>query len=272
MVAALLLGACGNDVDGDDTASGDVTTTEATETTNQAPQDPEAPAEPALLADAEVGTCYQLEDLATTGVDLPVDCDSPHDGQLFAKIDPGSEVLGDDSASRFYPACDEELTKITGRSDDEDPTLQLAFLVDGTAGGPPESDVGCFVTTKNDDMIRGDVFDTDLADLIGDYRALHTLSFGDCFELGEAFNVGVVVECTPGALTYVGSFDAADFIESEEYPGEDELRELRGEECPNQWVGGERSGQPRVMSGTMPSQVEWDYQRWTVITCDYEGY
>lgn len=266
----MLAGACGNDTDSTAGPGGEVTTT-APETTDAAPEPPE-PSEGALMADAEVGTCYQLEGLSTTGVDRPIGCDEPHDGQLFAKIDGGTDPLGDDSASSFYPACNDELTKITGRTDDEDPTLQLGFFVDGAAGGPPESEVGCFITTQNDDMIQGSVLDTDLAELIGDYQVLTSLTPGNCFELDQAVNVGINVECTPGALTYVGAFDAAEFINSGAYPGEDELRELRTEECPNQWTGGDRGGKPKNMSGTMPSQIEWDYQGWTVISCDYEGF
>lgn len=211
-----------------------------------------------------VGTCYQLADPAEPDTSDPVDCEEPHDSELYATVASGTDPLTDDTRPRYFPSCIEAYSELTGEAIGTPMSLNVAYILDGSIGSPPESDVACFASTSQDDLLLGSLQEASPVDLMDGYVRATTLTPGDCFELSDQPNLARPVECDAETLRYVGAAEAPEG----DFPGVEEIKVMRTTMCGSLFADSDLPGDPDEVSGTGPGEIEWIYQEYRVFSCD----
>lgn len=110
----LAVTACGGSAADGEAATTDVAPTESS--TTVASDKTAVPDEGSPGDGYAVGTCYQLADPAEPDTSDPVDCDEPHDTELYATVASGTDPLTDDTRPRYFPSCIEAYSDLTGEA------------------------------------------------------------------------------------------------------------------------------------------------------------
>ena len=216
------------------------------------------------ISELSVGDCFVLDDDSEITLDQPVDCETPHDAEVSALLEPRVDEIPDDPGSVFYPMCISAFNEATGTEPGVVTGLLTAYTIDGSKGSEPESDLACLSITRNKESLVGSIAESGPAAVLDGWQPLEDFEPGDCFILGDQTNVGSPSDCVEDTFTYIGSF----VVEGDEYPGEDEMRAQRKQGCDALFESSDLEGNPDDVSGTFPDFVTWTYSMSSTITCD----
>lgn len=272
LVALLALASCGGGDDGGlDLGSGGADNDSSAPEPDPDPEPDPGPDDdpvddPALTA----GTCFdRADDEERNVVDSePVPCDAPHDAELLATFDPPTKNIPLELAETnadLFPPCVELAEEALGFPI-AGSRVGLAYVADGTPGGPYRGDVKCFATAPVEGGLIAPLSSGAIGEVTGDYVMLADLTLGNCFTLSEDTSAGFAAACEEsGALGSLGGFEAPDGP----FPGADALRTLRDEECAKIFASVSDSTAGVKISGTPPSQLAWDFFGFRTVTCDF---
>lgn len=204
----------------------------------------------------EPGMCLTFDD---SGIDEAVDCSTPHQLEVVGVIRTPFEAVPAPSGTEFIEICApvvEDYTDGEGIGEGlKVARVNYVGLEGDTVEGTVDEGTVCLAQSPPglnfDDSVAGGV-----AKALGDYISVRSLEPGECFELyQDYYYLGTSADCdSTEALVYLGSVDVEDA--GEEYPGEDELSDIRDEECPKLAEELERFNADDA-SGTVPAQDDW---------------
>ncbi len=196
-----------------------------------------------------------------------VDCDQPHGAEFAGMIAPPVDVLPEDpteATKLIIQACQSTVEAFIGR-DLTKPGMGLGFALDSGLGEPITEDIPCFVNTNTDDALIGRIAD------LGLDGALTRLIVADqepgtCFLLADdSFALAGAAECSePGALMFIGNIT----LDDGPFPGADAIRELRAVVCGDLLADSGLAADPATVSGTFPSETDWDNLDRRNLACD----
>jgi hypothetical protein len=195
-------------------------------------------------------------------------CGEPHNAEFAGAVEPPPGTLPTDpiEADIFLTRlCAPVVAEFAGASPSE-PGLGTAFSVDLGLGDELVDPIDCYATVSAVEGLIASIADVGLDAARSDDVILASLEPGTCFVFAAGtFEFGTVVSCdTPDALMAIGSFEADDGP----YPGEDELRVVRGERCRALLGETTLSVDESTVSGTIPTRVEWEGLGQRNVTCD----
>jgi hypothetical protein len=199
----------------------------------------------------------------------PIDCAEPHASEYIGGVAPPVDTLPvdeDEAATLGFAACTAPVGEFLGRSMTQS-GISVGFLIDAVPGGPITGDIDCFATTNIPDGLVGSIAELGLEGALNNVSLIPDQDPGTCFLLGSDANysLGEIVGCDdPDALMFIGNFE----LEDGPFPGNDAIRALRGDRCRELLAANGLSADPASVSGTFPTEQNWnDFGRRTV-SCD----
>jgi hypothetical protein len=200
------------------------------------------------------------------------ECSEPHDMEFVGPVAAPTEVLPEDfeeAVELLTRTCAPLVSVYLGGRDLTQSGVGVSFNADAALGEPIVGDVDCFLLVSSATALTAAVSDVGLDGALGDNRIVHELEPGTCFvNPSDSFDLGTVVSCdVTDALMQIGKFVVED---DGPYPGDDALRAIRGERCPQVLADSGLADLVDVdtLSGVFPGLEGWrDLDRRT-ITCD----
>ena len=215
----------------------------------------ESAAEPEI-----VELCYYIdEELAFD----EVDCDEPHNIEYAGTIEVPFETWPADDTETTYAmarACIATAEAHYGRTVIPGLSLEGLSTVDVDYGEPVEPDaaIDCFIRMYDGlGSLVGYVPDVGIEAALGEATLLTLLEPGTCFEFTppDRYSLVYVLDCdAEGALLYLGQYESAD----RPYPGLDELRIERGEQCSKLVDEGGFIVDESTLTGNVPNEFRWN--------------
>ncbi len=200
------------------------------------------------------------------------ECDQPHDMEFVAPVESPAEFLPEDedeAVALLTRACAPLVSEYLGGRDLTQAGVGVGFSADASLGEEIVGDVDCFVLVSSAVGLTAAISDVGLEAALGDFRIVNELDPGTCFvNPPDSFELGTVVPCdTPEALMQIGLFVVED---DGPYPGEDPLRAIRSERCPQ--VLSESGLADLVdistLSGVFPNLEAWRDVGRRTVSCD----
>jgi len=196
-----------------------------------------------------------------------VDCDTPHISEFAGAIPPPVDVLPADveeAKALMLGACAPVVSDFLER-DTRLPGIGVGFSVSTGFGEPIVDDVWCYADADESDGLIGSIAEVGL-----DAALTKIIVFdqepGTCFLLGESnFSLGDPVECAaPDALMFIGNVE----LDDGPYPGDDVIREIRAVVCAELLATSGLAADPASVSGTFPSESNWNDLGRRNLVCD----
>ncbi|MEP1124787.1 MAG: hypothetical protein ABJH68_12955 [Ilumatobacter sp.] len=199
------------------------------------------------------------------------ECDQPHDMEFVGPVEAPAEILPadyDEAVALLTAACSPLVSDYLGGRDLSQPGVGVTFDAEAELGEPIVGDVDCFVLVSSASGLSAAISDVGFDAALGDLRVVSELDPGTCFvNPPDSFELGTVVPCdAPDALLQIGQF----VVEDGPYPGEDPLRAIRGERCPQVLAESGLADLVDVatLSGVFPNLEGWRDLGRRSVTCD----